>query len=104
MKLQKRSKLEVRAKENTSISRNKEEVKAGTPLDRATQHNIPFPSRTVGIAKGVTKNMGDFESYRVDVWLTDYVHDDETVEEAYSRVESIVDKTLEDAVFSVVEQ
>ena len=42
--------------------------------------------------------MGDYESLRVDVWLTDNVAEDETVEQAYARVVQVADKTLQDVV------
>ena len=42
--------------------------------------------------------MGDYESLRVDVWLTDTVAPKETVEQAYARVVQIVDSTLQEIV------
>ena len=42
--------------------------------------------------------MGDYESLRVDVWLTDTVAENETTEQAYNRVVKVVDSTLNDIV------
>ena len=42
--------------------------KDSTPVDHADRHFSNFPC--VGISKGVTLNMGDYESLRVDVWLS----------------------------------
>ena len=95
--------LKAAAKENTSIVKKvaREEpvtVKQGTPLDHATKR---IPS-TVGMSKGVTKNMDNYESLRVDVWLSDEDHSDETIQDAYARIEEIIDKTLEDAIMNTI--
>lgn len=42
--------------------------------------------------------MGDYESLRVDVWLTDTVYENETTQSAYQRVVNIVDNTLQDII------
>lgn len=100
---QKSKRLKIQAQKNLSISRNKDVVKAGEPLDHHPKQGTPLQSRSVGISKGVTRNMGDYESFRADVWVTDFVEDDETIEEALQRVEVIVDEVLEEAVSSVIE-
>ena len=99
----KHSTLKKRAENNMSIKRGKEEVKKGVPFEHSQKHGVPIQARTVGMNKGITRNMGDFESLRVDVWLTDYVGENETHEEALERVESIVDDVLENAVMSMVD-
>lgn len=104
MKLNKKAALKAKAHENTTVSKNKKVVKEGAPLEHSPRHGVPLQSRSVGIAKGITRNMGDFESLRVDVWLTDYVQDDETQEEALARIGAIVDETLEEAVFSMIDE
>lgn len=99
----KRSTLKKRAENNMSIKRGKEEVKKGVYFEHSQNHGVPIQARTVGMNKGITRNMGDFESLRVDVWLTDYVGENETHKEALERVESIVDEVLENAVMSMVD-
>lgn len=101
----KRKKLAKKAEENTSISKKvgrdePEIIKSGTPLDHSNKHLNN--STTVGMNKGVTKNMDNYESLRVDVWLSDTVNEGETVEEAFERVESVIDETLEKAILNTV--
>ena len=96
-------KLKKQAVANMQITRNKEVEKPGIPLDHSVKHGVPMQSRSVGISKGITRNMGDFESLRVDVWLTDFVQEGETQEEALSRIEQIVDEALEESVLSMVD-
>ena len=52
----------------------------------------------VGASVGVTLNMKDYNSLRVDCWLTDEVKENETVEQAYERVLGIIDKQLNNTV------
>ena len=42
--------------------------------------------------------MGDYESLRVDVWLTDTVQENEDFNSAYGRVTKVVDETLQEIV------
>lgn len=93
--------LSEQAKENTTVtkgtSKNQTPLKEGVPNDHARKHleeNVPV----VGCSIGTTLNMGDYESLRVDVWLTDRVAPRETVEQAYARVVQTVDKTLQEIV------
>ena len=92
------------ARKNTTITKKVGReapvtVNSGVPLDHTNKHN-PYEKAVFGMSKGVTKNMGDFESLRVDVWLTSEVFPDESIKEAYSRVEEIIDEVLEEAVLS----
>lgn len=95
--------LTARAKDNTTVTKKvaREEpkvIKSGIPLD----HAVKRQPATVGMSKGVTKNMDNYESLRVDVWLTDEVRANETVEQAYARIEEVIDSTLENAVMNTV--
>lgn len=99
-------KLSKKAEENTSISKkvanyDPVSVKEGKPLDM-TVKTSPQSRAVVGMSKGITKNMGDYESLRVDVWLSDEVQDKETPEEAVKRIESFIDKALETAIANTV--
>lgn len=71
-------------------------LKDGVPCDHQGKHLTPSPM--VGVSVGSTLNMDNYESLRVDVWLSDYVQEDETIEKAYQRVVKVVDKTLQDIV------
>lgn len=110
--LKKPETLKSKAKENTTVvvtragrPKTTTTIKQGVAVDPTHKHD---PNSTaapiVGMSKGVTKNMGDFESLRVDVWLTDTVHSGETIEEAYQRVDAIVTETLEDAISNSISE
>ena len=95
------------AKKNTTITKKvgHEEptvVKAGTPLDHSAKHapqeccksNTSSPK--VGASIGCTLNMENYESMRIDCWLTDDVKDGETFEEAFARVLEVVQNQVEE--------
>lgn len=92
--------LSVRAEENASVtkgtSKNSVTLKQGVPNDHSRKHLSNTP--VVGVNIGTTLNMGDYESLRVDVWLTDEVQENETVQQAYQRVTAVVDETLQGIV------
>ena len=93
--------LSQQAEENSTVTRgtskNQKVLKEGVPNDHSRKHlNDEFP--TVGVSIGTTLNMGDYESLRVDVWLSDKVSDTETLEQAYARVVQSVDSTLQEIV------
>ena len=104
MKSLKSEQLKQKAEANTTVSkksgRNAPTVlKQGVPLDHTTKHN-PYENAHFGMSKGITKNMENYESLRVDVWLTSEVLPGESIHEAYARVEEIIDEVLEEAVLS----
>lgn len=92
--------LKEKAVENTQItkgtSKNQEVIKEGVPNDHARKHLTEAP--LVGVSIGTTLNMGDYQSLRVDVWLTDNVNDNETTQQAYDRVVSTVNTVLQEVV------
>ena len=111
LKEQQVEQLQAQARENTTITRGSKRegyttVKSGKPLDHevkqttAKKKNDLFVGQTFGISKGVTKNMDNYESLRVDCWLSDVVREGETVQEAFARVESIIDEVLEESVLA----
>ena len=98
--------LQRRAEENASVTRKTtgkfggiETLKQGTPLDHAIKQGNETKRtaerQIVGISKGLTLNMENFESLRVDCWLTDVVKDFETVDQAFQRVGAIIDEQLD---------
>ena len=101
MALKKKSLKEI-ASDNTQVtkgtSKNQEVLKEGVPNDHSNKHLTN--STVVGASVGITKNMENYESLRVDCWLTDTVADNETVEQAYERILGVIDKTLQDTVNS----
>lgn len=101
--------LEQQARENTRAtltkSRETTVVKEGVPLDHSPKHNIEKETakRTVGINIGLTKNMGDFESLRIDCWLSDVVNEGETHTQAFERISQIAQAQLEKQVEELAE-
>ena len=93
--------LSEQAQENATVtkgtSKNQTTIKEGKPNDHSRKH-LDGSTPTVGCSIGTTLNMGDYESLRVDVWLTDTVSPKETVEQAYARVVQVVDRTLQEIV------
>ena len=94
--------LSEQAEQNSSVikgtSKNQTVLKEGVPNDHSRKHHNNSSSPIVGVSIGSTLNMGDYESLRADVWLSDEVREGETVAQAYQRVTSIVDETLQNIV------
>ena len=92
--------LKEQAERNAQVtkgtSKNQKVLKEGVPNDHSPKHHSSTP--TVGISLGSTLNMGDYESLRVDVWLTDEVRENETTAQAYERIISTVDSVLNNIV------
>lgn len=93
--------LSQQAIENTTVTKGKSSdqkvLKEGKPNDHSRKH-LDGTTPTVGCSIGTTLNMGDYESLRVDVWLTDNVQSGETIQQAYGRVVKVVDETLQEIV------
>lgn len=88
--------VKTNATVTTGTKSNQTLIKEEQPLDHAVKHgNKVSNDRTVGINVGVTLNMGDYESLRVDVWCTDIVRPDETHEDAMERVSSLARARLD---------
>lgn len=64
----------------------------GAVADANTKTNAPV--RTVGVNIGVTMNMGNYQSMRIDVWSTDEIREKETRKEAIFRVANDLANTL----------
>lgn len=94
--------LSKQAEQNSSVtkgtSNSQTVLKEGIPNDHSRKHHSNNNAPIVGVSIGSTLNMGDYESLRADVWLTDEVREGETVAQAYQRVTSIVDETLQNIV------
>ena len=97
---------------NTNIVHKSSEgttvVKKGVPLDHEAKHNshkcsCSSDSPIVGVSLGITKNMDNYESLRVDCWISDKLQGDETKEEALNRLTGIVEKHLEEVVLNYID-
>lgn len=99
LKTAKANQLKQEAKSNVTISKRvagvDEVLQAGNPLEHTFKH-APYEHSRFGMNIGNTLNMDNYESLRVDVWLTDEVQKDETPEEAFSRVQALLEKVLEE--------
>lgn len=91
--------LRQTAEDNTTVTQGKKNdqktLKPGVPRDQ-TIKTLSGP--LVGVSLGMTLNMDNYESLRADTWLTDFVQEGETVEQAYQRVTKTVQDTLADIV------
>ena len=114
LKSQQEEQLRDSAVANTTIQRGTsrngyETVKKGRPLDHEVKQTTAknkttvdsFVGQTFGMSKGCTLNMENYESVRVDCWLSDVVREGETVQEAFARVESIIDEVLEESALTM---
>ena len=95
--------LKDEAIKNTTVSIKsggvEDTVKQGVPNDHSRKHDLPEHSTDrIGMSIGVTKNMGDFESLRVDTWITVSKEKSETYEETYDRVRELLGKVLSETV------
>lgn len=102
-KIDKKKKPETKATITKTKNRKTEVIKEEQPLegaDKFLKHQQP----TVGLSIGLTKNMGDFESLRIDVWCNDYVHEDETHDEAYNRIATLVKERIETEMDDIIEE
>ena len=87
---------EGNARVTKGTSKNQVTIKEGVPSEHSRKHL--GGGTTVGASIGTTLNMGDYESLRVDVWITDEIHESESVTQAYARVSDIISTTLHDIV------
>lgn len=99
--------LNEQAVENTQVTRgtskNQSILKKGIPNDHSAKH-FTSEAPVVGVSIGSTINMENYESLRADVWLTDSVKENETIEQAYQRVIKIADETLQGIVNQYTEE
>lgn len=104
--------LKKKAEDNTTVTRgtskNQKTLKSGNPSDHHrkqsnTGADLLNKDTVVGMNVGITKNMDNYESLRVDCWLTDTVKEGETVEQAYERILGVIDSQLHNTVNSYLE-
>lgn len=88
-------------KRNTGIRMTKSGEVAdkndGAYVSQANKESESFRNpEVVGMNIGVTLNMDNYESCRIDVWYSDKVQKNETVEKALDRVQKVVEERLEE--------
>ncbi len=79
-------------------------IKEGTPLDQSVKKNVndSRPVKLVGMSKGITKNMGDYESLRVDCWMSDEPLEGETTQQALDRLSKVINDQVELEVINIM--
>lgn len=93
--------MKLKVVENTVVKKGKEVIVKGNPVDHSLKHNTLSSTgvienrRIVGANIGTTINMGDYESLRIDCWLTDFVGEKESYPEAFKRIFDIVTSEVE---------
>lgn len=73
----------------------------GDPVDFSS-HRIQPPDGhvLVGLSKGITKNLGDFESARVDCWMSAVVPLEEGTE-ALDEMSELIDSVIDDELTAI---
>ena len=89
--------LKKKAEANTTVTKRNSDksedvLKNGVHVD--TKHKTGNPTMqsetVIGLSVGSTLNMDNYESLRVDCWISDTVKEGETTEEAYDRLRTVL--------------
>ncbi len=92
--LDERQALKKQAEENTTVVKKssgiEETIKSGTPNDHSNKHK----ANVVGLAKGITKNMENYESFRADCWLSVQVEEGTDINKVLDELSDIIDDRL----------
>lgn len=88
----------MKAKSNPAKRRKSPEVKVEPHEDKLIRTAIILEGQCrVGLAKGATINLGDFQSARIDVWMERVVEEsDDSVEEALDFMSLMLDRRIEE--------
>lgn len=73
-------------------------VKDAVPVEHSEKH---FSRPCMGMNKGVTVNMGDFQSLRVDVWISLPLSDNPTrkeIAQTHSQLADYIDRILDEEI------
>ena len=73
-------------------------VKDGVPVEHTEKH---FNSPCIGMNKGVTVNMGDYQSLRVDVWLSLPLSDNQDrkeISQTHEKLAHYIDMILDEEI------
>jgi hypothetical protein len=73
----------------------------GEPLEFNANKVIPPIGYTVvGLSKGITKNLGDYESARVDCWMSHVVKQADAVQ-ALEDMSTLIDETIDSELTAI---
>lgn len=99
------SNLKRRAKKNVSVTHKNsdgkiETIKNGSVADvsEKTRGAKTSGEKIVGLSVGLTKNMDNFESLRVDVWLTEVYDSEEERDSKFEELRETLGEVLEETV------
>ena len=73
-------------------------IKDGVSVEHTEKH---FNSPCMGMSKGVTVNMGDYQSLRVDVWLSlplSNTPDRKEISQTYAKLVDYIDRILDEEI------
>ncbi len=78
-------------------SKERKVLKESNPVSISKKIN-PHSPVIIGLNKGVTKNMDNFESLRIDVWFSTPLAEGVDPKDGYSEISDIIDDILEEMV------
>lgn len=94
--------LEAQAEQNTTVVERADKIdhtsKQGTPLDHANKH---FKNQ-IGLSLGITKNMENYQSLRVDCWLSVNYDGQTDPQQIYDKLSDVLSERLEIEVNKVL--
>lgn len=97
-----KNKLKAKAVSNATVTKgnkkNQEVLKEGSPVSISDKSKDAKFNTIIGLNKGITKNMENYESLRVDVWCSDTLNEGETFEEGIHRLNEVIDEALNELV------
>lgn len=94
-----KEKAETNARVTRGTSKEQEVLKEGVPNDYSNKRK----DNVVGMSLGITKNMDNYESLRVDCWLQDVIEEGETKKQAFNRINKILDEVLQETVQAYID-
>lgn len=75
---------------------NNHEIQDGTNPKGKHLTNVPEGKATVGLSVGITLNMGDYQSARIDVFMQRNVDDDEvSIKDALTEISDLLHEEIE---------
>lgn len=91
-------KVDKRLSANTTIKKKvgrepEEVIQEGAELPRKV--NKPFSNNTVGVNIGVTINLGDFQSLRIDCWASEDVKEEQDKQKVLLELTNMVQEHIE---------
>lgn len=94
--MKKKSLIKKKVVKSTS---GEKETLLDTSLDTDTETTITTDKSNFGMSKGMTLNMGEYQSLRVDVWCDDKLRPKESLKDGVCRL----DEEITDILAEIVE-